>query len=200
MANIIGLTGGIASGKSTVSQMLKEKGFAIVDADVAARAVVEPGQQALTQIIETFGKAILQEDGSLDRLKLGERIFNNEVERKKLNSIVHPAVRQFMLAEKEAAIEAGKKTIIMDIPLLFESQLTWMVEKVIVVYVNEDTQLHRLMARNDFDEATAKSRIASQLSLSDKAAQADVVINNNGTMEETKEQLEQILIDWHLQP
>lgn len=200
MANIIGLTGGIASGKSTVSQMLKEKGFAIVDADVAARAVVEPGQQALTQIIETFGKAILQEDGSLDRLKLGARIFNNEAERKKLNSIVHPAVRQFMLAKKEAAIEAGKQTIIMDIPLLFESQLTWMVEKVIVVYVNEDTQLHRLMARNDFDEATAKSRIASQLSLSDKAAQADVVINNNGTMEETKEQLEHILLDWHLQP
>ncbi|PAQ16621.1 dephospho-CoA kinase [Bacillaceae bacterium SAOS 7] len=200
MANIIGLTGGIASGKSTVSQMLKEKGFTIVDADVAARAVVELGQPALTQIIETFGEGILQEDGSLDRLKLGKRIFNNEVERKKLNSIVHPAVRQFMLAEKEAAIEAGKKTIIMDIPLLFESQLTWMVEKVIVVYVNEDTQLHRLMARNDFDEATAKSRITSQLNLGDKATQADAVINNNGTLEETKEQLEQILIDWHLQP
>ncbi|OZI12836.1 dephospho-CoA kinase [Bacillaceae bacterium SAS-127] len=200
MANIIGLTGGIASGKSTVSRMLKEKGFTIVDADVAARAVVEPGQPALTQIIETFGEGILQENGSLDRLKLGARIFNNEAERKKLNSIVHPAVRQFMLAEKEAAIEAGKKTIIMDIPLLFESQLTWMVEKVIVVYVNEDTQLHRLMARNDFDEATAKSRITSQLSLGDKAAQADAVINNNGTLEETKEQLEQILIDWHLQP
>ncbi|WP_100402133.1 dephospho-CoA kinase [Bacillus sp. FJAT-42315] len=200
MVNIIGLTGGIASGKSTVSQILEGKGFTIVDADVAARAVVEPGQPALTQIIETFGEGILQEDGSLDRLKLGKRIFNNEAERKKLNGIVHPAVRQFMLAEKEAAIEAGKKTIIMDIPLLFESQLTWMVEKVIVVYVNEDTQLHRLMARNDFDEATAKSRISSQLSLDDKAAQADVVINNNGTLEETKEQLEQILIDWHLQP
>ncbi|WP_338750600.1 dephospho-CoA kinase [Bacillus sp. FJAT-52991] len=200
MANVIGLTGGIASGKSTVSQMLKEKDFAVVDADIAARAVVEPGQQALTQIVETFGEGVLQADGSLDRLKLGERIFNNEDERKKLNGIVHPAVRQFMLAEKEAAIQAGKKTIIMDIPLLFESQLTWMVEKVIVVYVNEETQLHRLMARNGFDEVAAKSRIASQLSLADKAAQADAVINNNGTIIETKEQLEQILMDWHLEP
>ncbi|WP_203361511.1 dephospho-CoA kinase [Bacillus sp. REN10] len=200
MATIIGLTGGIASGKSTVSQMLKEKGFAIVDADVAARAVVEPGQPALQQIVETFGEEILQTDGTLDRLKLGQRIFNHEEERKKLNDIIHPAVRQFMLAEKEEAIQAGSKTIIMDIPLLFESQLTWMVEKVIVVYVNEETQLHRLMARNGFDEVTAKSRIASQLSLRDKATQADAVINNNGTMEETKKQLEQILIDWQLEP
>ncbi|KKB43317.1 dephospho-CoA kinase [Bacillus thermotolerans] len=200
MAVIIGLTGSIASGKSTVSRLLQELGYTIVDADVAARKVVEPGQPALQQIAEAFGEGILLPDGSLDRAKLGERIFNNEEERKKLNSIIHPAVRQFMKDEKEAAIEAGKQTIIMDIPLLYESKLTWMVGKVIVVYVDKDTQLQRLMARNQLDEDAAKARIASQLPLAEKAAQADAVIDNNGTIEETKEQLLRILRDWQLTP
>ncbi|KKB37618.1 dephospho-CoA kinase [Bacillus thermotolerans] len=200
MAVIIGLTGSIASGKSTVSRLLQELGYTIVDADVAARKVVEPGQPALQQIAEAFGEGILLPDGSLDRAKLGERIFNNEEERKKLNNIIHPAVRQFMKDEKEAAIEAGKQTIIMDIPLLYESKLTWMVGKVIVVYVDKDTQLQRLMARNQLDEDAAKARIASQLPLAEKAAQADAVIDNNGTIEETKEQLLRILRDWQLTP
>lgn len=200
MAVIIGLTGSIASGKSTVSRLLQELGYTIVDADVAARKVVEPGQPALQQIAEAFGEGILLPDGSLDRAKLGERIFNNEEERKKLNSIIHPAVRQFMKDEKEAAIEAGKQTIIMDIPLLYESKLTWMVGKVIVVYVDKDTQLQRLMARNQLDEDAAKARIASQLPLAEKAAQADAVIDNNGTIEETKEQLLRIIRDWQLTP
>ncbi|KKB38195.1 dephospho-CoA kinase [Bacillus thermotolerans] len=200
MAVIIGLTGSIASGKSTVSRLLQELGYTIVDADVAARKVVEPGQPALQQIAEAFGEGILLPDGSLDRAKLGERIFNNEEERNKLNSIIHPAVRQFMKDEKEAAIEAGKQTIIMDIPLLYESKLTWMVEKVIVVYVDKDTQLQRLMARNQLDEDAAKARIASQLPLAEKAAQADAVIDNNGTIEETKEQLLRIIRDWQLTP
>ncbi|KAB7705931.1 dephospho-CoA kinase [Bacillus aerolatus] len=200
MAVIIGLTGGIASGKSTVSRLLNELEYTIVDADVAARAVVEPGRPALSQIVEVFGSGMLQSDGSLDRVKLGERIFNDAEQRKKLNSIVHPAVRQFMLAEKEAAIHAGKQTIVMDIPLLYESELTWMVEKVIVVYTDEATQLERLMTRNGLDEAAARSRIASQQPLAEKAERADAVINNNGTIEQTKEQLLKIIQDWQLIP
>ena len=200
MAAIIGLTGGIASGKSTVSRLLKELGYVIVDADVAARAVVEPGRPALSQIVEAFGESVLLPDGSLDRRHLGDLIFNNEDKRKKLNSIVHPAVRQFMMAERDAAIEAGKQTIIMDIPLLYESGLTWMADKVIVVYTDETTQLDRLMARNNLSEPAAKARIASQLPLAEKAEKADAVINNNGTIEQTEEQLLRIIREWQLTP
>ena len=200
MAVIIGLTGGIASGKSTVSRLLKELGYVIVDADMAARTVVEPGSPALSQIVEAFGESVLLPDGSLDRSQLGDLIFNNEDQRKKLNSIVHPAVRQFMMAEKDAAIEAGKQTVIMDIPLLYESDLTWMVDKVIVVYTDETTQLDRLMARNNLSEPAAKARIASQIPLAAKAEKADAVINNNGTIEQTKEQLLRIIEEWQLIP
>ncbi|MFK2824631.1 dephospho-CoA kinase [Bacillus sp. B190/17] len=200
MAVMIGLTGGIASGKSTVSRLLQELGYTIVDADVAARTVVEPGSPALSQIAGAFGDEVLLPDGSLDRRKLGDLIFNDEKQREKLNAIVHPAVRQFMMAEKEAAIEEGKQTIIMDIPLLYESKLTWMVDKVLVVYTDEATQLHRLMVRNDLDEAAAQARIASQLPLREKAKKADAVINNNGTIEQTKQQLLHIIKDWKLIP
>ncbi|UAT29816.1 dephospho-CoA kinase [Bacillus badius] len=200
MAVIIGLTGGIASGKSTVSRLLQEMGYTIVDADVAARAVVEPGCPALAQIAEAFGQEMLLPDGSLDRGRLGDLIFHNEEHRKKLNSIVHPAVRQFMLAEKDAATAAGKQTVIMDIPLLYESELTWMVEKVIVVYTDETTQLDRLIARNSLSAEAAKARIASQLPLAEKAKRADAVINNNGTIEQTKEQLLRVIEEWQLTP
>ncbi len=140
MAKIIGLTGGIASGKSTVSTMLLQKGFKVIDADIAARKVVEPGEEAYLQIIEEFGQQIVWPSGELNRERLGEVIFNNEEKRLMLNSIVHPAVRKEMIKEKEEALEIGRKTIFMDIPLLFESKLTWMVDKVILVYVERDEQ------------------------------------------------------------
>lgn len=200
MTVIIGLTGGIASGKSTVSLMLKQHGFAIVDADTAARVVVEPGQEALLQIAECFGAEILNGDGTLNRASLGDIIFHDEEQRRKLNNIVHPAVRRYMRNEQEKAMEAGKKTIFLDIPLLFESNLTGMVEKTIVVYTTQETQLKRLMARNDFDEAGAKARIASQIDLDEKAARADAVIDNNGTLKDTEKQLEQLIADWNLVP
>ncbi|WP_100331815.1 dephospho-CoA kinase [Bacillus xiapuensis] len=200
MVKVIGLTGGIASGKSTVSRMLKKMDYAVIDADIAARAAVEPGEPAHSQIVEAFGEDILQPDGTLNRAKLGERVFNDEAERKKLNEIVHPAVRRKMLEEKAAAVQSGKQTIFMDIPLLFESRLTWMVDKVIVVFADKEVQLRRLMARNGLDEQAAKARIASQLPLSDKVRQADAVIDNNGTIEETRKQLLQCLDGWQLQP
>jgi len=119
MAKIIGLTGGIASGKSTVSNMLKTKGFTIVDADIAARKVVEPGELAYEQIIEAFGEGILQQDLTLDRKKLGALIFADEALRMKLNSIVHPAVRAWMTREKDRAIENGKKNCLSGYPASF---------------------------------------------------------------------------------
>ncbi|MBM7584917.1 dephospho-CoA kinase [Bacillus pakistanensis] len=200
MVKVIGLTGGIASGKSTVTNMLQEKGFTVIDADVAARKVVEVGEQAYHQIINEFGEQILQSDLSIDRAKLGAVIFHDESKRKQLNTIVHPAVRREMLLQKENAEQAGKNTVFMDIPLLYESKLTWMVEKVMVVYVDQDTQLKRLMERNDLSEEEAQARIRSQLPLSVKAERADIVIDNNETIEKTKDQVEEILMKWGLDP
>ena len=195
---IIGLTGSIASGKSTVANMLKEYGLPIVDADVVARLVVEPGTQTLQKIVEAFGEEALTEDGAMNRQVIGAIIFNNEEKRKELNSIIHPAIRQEMLRQRDEHVENGAKTVIMDIPLLFESKLQHFVEKILVVSVTEETQLERLMKRNQFSEEDAKARISSQLPLSVKEKGADGVINNNGTIEETAQQLETILQKWNV--
>jgi dephospho-CoA kinase len=200
MVKVIGLTGGIASGKSTVTNMLQEKGFTVIDADVAARQVVKVGEPAYHQIIKEFGEQIMQSDLTIDRAKLGAIIFHDESKRKQLNAIVHPAVRREMLLQKEKAEQDGKNTVFMDIPLLYESELTWMVEKVMVVFVDQDTQLRRLMKRNDLTEEEAHARIHSQLPLSVKAERADIVIDNNETIEKTKDQVEEILMKWGLDP
>ena len=195
---IIGLTGSIASGKSTVSEILQEKGFPIVDADKIARQVVEPGTSVIKEIGEHFGDEVLNEDGSLNREKLGERIFKNEAERNKLNSIIHPAIRNEMIRQKEQWISRGADTVIMDIPLLFESKLQSFVEKIIVVSVTPEIQKQRLIARNKLNELEAADRINSQLPMVEKEAGADAVIDNNGTIEETKMQVESILDKWGL--
>jgi dephospho-CoA kinase len=195
---IIGLTGSIASGKSTVSEMLQEKGFPIVDADKIARQVVEPGTSVIKEIGEHFGDEVLNEDGSLNREILGERIFRNEAERNKLNSIIHPAIRNEMIRQKEQWISRGADTVIMDIPLLFESKLQSFVEKIIVVSVTPEIQKQRLIARNKLNEQEAAERINSQLPMVEKEAGADAVIDNNGTIEETKMQIESILDKWGL--
>lgn len=197
---IIGLTGSIASGKSTVSAMLKKLGYAIVDADEIARLVVEPGTSVMKNIGETFGEEVLNEDGSLNRETLGERIFGNVEEREKLNSIIHPAIREEMIKQKEEHLAAGANTIIMDIPLLFESKLQSFVEKIIVVSVTPDVQAQRLIARNQLTEMDASKRISSQLPMEIKEAGADGVINNNGTVEETEKQLQMIIVKWALKP
>lgn len=195
---IIGLTGSIASGKSTVAKMLKEYGLPIVDADVVARLVVEPGTPTLQKIVEAFGEEALTDDGAMNRQQIGAIIFHDEEKRKLLNSIIHPAIRQEMLRQRDEHLENGAKTVIMDIPLLFESQLQHFVEKILVVSVSEVTQLNRLMERNQLTEEEASARIASQLPLSVKELGADAVINNNGTIEETAEQLEDILRNWNV--
>ncbi|MCI1590157.1 dephospho-CoA kinase [Heyndrickxia oleronia] len=200
MAKIIGLTGGIASGKSTVSNLLRRKGFAIVDADIAARKVVEIGKDAYKQIVEAFGPEILQQDQNLDRKKLGTIVFHDEEKRLMLNQIVHPAVREYMQKEKETALKQGKETVIMDIPLLFESNLGFMVDQTILVYVEQSIQLQRLMDRNQFTEAEAMARIQSQMPLEEKIEKSDAVINNNGTIDETEQQLNEIITKWFLKP
>lgn len=193
---IIGLTGSIASGKSTVSKMLEDMGFPIIDADRVARQVVEPGTETLKQIEELFGTEVILKDGTMDREKVGELIFSDPASRKKLNDVIHPAIRQEMLRQRSAFIEQGHEVIIMDIPLLFESKLQHFVDKILVVSVTEENQFKRLINRNALTEKEARARISSQLPLSVKEEGADAVIYNNGTIEETRHQLNQILSEW----
>ncbi|MFF2285964.1 dephospho-CoA kinase [Peribacillus butanolivorans] len=196
MGQIIGITGGIASGKSSVSLYIQELGFTIVDADLASRAVVEPGEEAYHQVVKAFGEDILLMDGNIDRVKLGSIIFHDQEKRLLLNSIVHPAVRNWMRLKTEKALAAGEETVFMDIPLLFESKLTFMVEKTLLVYVDERVQLERLMNRNGLSETDALARIHSQMPLADKKVLADAVIDNNGNLEETKKQVKTVLGNW----
>ncbi|MCP1145543.1 dephospho-CoA kinase [Lysinibacillus endophyticus] len=198
MGMIIGLTGSIASGKSTVANMLKEYGFPIVDADLVARQVVERGSETLQKIADVFGPEVITPEGAMDRAKVGSIIFHDESKRKVLNDIIHPAIRAEMLRQRDEHVANGAKTVIMDIPLLFESKLQHYVEKILVVSVNEETQLKRLIERNRLNEEDAKARISSQLPLSIKEQGADAVINNNGSIEETRQQLEDILNKWNV--
>jgi len=193
---IIGLTGSIASGKSTVSKMLAELGYPIVDADLVARVVVEPGTETLKEIRAVFGESVILPDGTLNRAKLGEVIFNDPASRQKLNNIIHPAIRKEMLRQRDAFLAQGYETVILDIPLLFESKLLNFADKILVVSVSEENQLKRLMERNKLTEQEALARIGSQLPMAVKEAGADAVIYNNGTIEQTKQQLMLILNEW----
>lgn len=196
MAFIIGLTGGIASGKSTVSKMFQKRGIPVVDADQIAREVVETGKEPYEKIVEAFGRKILNEDGSINREKLGSIVFQQKSKRELLNSIVHPAVRKEMKKKQEQFVMQGAKAVVLDIPLLFESDLTHLVDKIIVVYVNENTQLQRLMKRNHLSKEEALARINAQMPLKEKIKMADEVIDNEGDFNDTERQLEKILQKW----
>ncbi|HLR08377.1 MAG TPA: dephospho-CoA kinase [Bacillota bacterium] len=200
MTLVIGLTGGIASGKSTVSHMLKEYGIPVIDADQIARDVVEPGEKAYGAIVETFGHNVLNDDQTIDRKKLGAIVFANDNKRKQLNAIVHPAVREKMIRKRDALKETDVPCVVLDIPLLYESDLTHFVDKTIVVAVHEDVQLDRLMKRDHYDKTEAKQRIAAQMPIKEKAALADAVLDNNGTRAATREQLKDVLKKWGVFP
>ncbi|TXC90180.1 dephospho-CoA kinase [Metabacillus litoralis] len=193
MTIVIGLTGGIASGKSTISSMLQEKGIRVVDADHIARVVVEVGEPAYNQIVEEFGIEILKEDKTINREKLGTIIFSDENKRQTLNSIVHPAVRKEMLKQVEEEKNKQSNAVVLDIPLLFESKLTHIVDKTLLVYVDQETQMKRLMKRNGYNEEEAKMRMDSQLPLYEKRELSDYIIDNNGSIESTKKQLNDLL-------
>jgi dephospho-CoA kinase len=195
---IIGLTGGIASGKSTVSKIIMELGLPVVDADLIAREVVGNGQPAYHKIVDAFGEKVIDHEGNLNRELLGSIVFNDEQKRQQLNGIVHPEVRKMMLQKAEHYIESGAEHVVLDIPLLFESKLTHMVEKVLLVYVDFEIQLARLITRNSLSKDEALVRIKSQMPLKEKISLADEVINNNGSLSETKEQLITVLNRWNV--
>jgi dephospho-CoA kinase len=190
---IIGLTGGIATGKTTVSMILSEQGIPVIDADVIAREVVLPGKDAYEKIVAYFGSEVLHADQTINRAELGEIIFNDDEKRLKLNEIVHPAVRLEMKKQAAAYISTGHNLVVMDIPLLFESKLTHMVEETWLVYTTPTIQLQRLMMRDDYTEKQALSRIQSQMPIDEKKLLADVVINNNGTKAELEGKIKSLL-------
>jgi len=187
----IGLTGGIACGKSTVADSLVRRGALLIDADRIAREVVVPGSPALALVARRFGQAVIAEDGTLARKKLGDIIFADAAARKDLEAILHPAIRREMIARMEQAErERPERLVVVDVPLLYESGLTAMFDEVMVVYVPEQMQLQRLMARDGTSEETARLRIAAQLPIERKKEQADIVIDNSGTLAETELQLD----------
>ncbi|MBY7143839.1 dephospho-CoA kinase [Virgibacillus sp. NKC19-3] len=196
MTLIIGLTGSIASGKSTVSLMFDDLNIPVIDADKISREVVKPGEKAYDNIIHAFGEDILREDNTLDREKLGSIVFADEERRKTLNRIVHPAVREKMLEQRDAYVQAEEPLVVLDIPLLFESKLTHFVDKVVVVYVEEKVQLQRLINRDGYTEEEAYQRIRAQIPIKEKAEKADAIINNNGDKYESYQQLEQLVKEW----
>lgn len=196
MTLIIGLTGSIATGKSTVSSMFDDFNIPVVDADKISRHVVRPGEKAYDKIVEAFGHEVLKGDKTLDREKLGSIIFADEIKRKQLNRIVHPAVREEMLEQRDAYVKSGVACVVLDIPLLFESKLPHFVDKTLVVYVDEKVQLNRLKERDGYTEEEANQRIQSQIPIKEKAKKANAFIDNNGTKQESYKQLEELLKKW----
>ncbi|WP_424320546.1 dephospho-CoA kinase [Lacticaseibacillus chiayiensis] len=185
MTYLLGLTGGIASGKSTVSRVFKAAGYPVVDADVIARRIVEPGRPALARIVQAFGPQVLREDGRLNRAKLGEIVFSQPRRLEALNQINRPYLRAAINQALAQAKAGGAAIVVGDIPLLYEADYADAFDGVAVVTVNPDVQLARLMIRDGLTEAEAKERIASQIPLAKKAAMADFVIDNNGQAEAT---------------
>ena len=187
---LVGLTGSIATGKSTVSRMFAHLGARVIDADLLAREVVMPGQPAYARIVKEFGPQVVQEDGSLDRKALGAVVFADAASLKRLEDITHPAIglrQQRMLSVLDE--EAFEGVVIWDAALLFEGGGAARMDRVVVVYVDPETERRRLMERDGLSDADARARIASQMPIAEKAKLAHHVIDNSGTREETERQV-----------
>lgn len=192
---IVGLTGGISSGKSTVSSYLKQLKIPVIDADEVARKVVEPNSQGAIEIRKAFGSDVFEEDGSLNRQKLGELVFSKVENRQKLDELLQPLIKIMILEEIEEYRQKGEKMIVLDLPLLFEKQYEELCEEIIVVYVPRELQLERLMKRNQYTKQEALSRIDSQLSIEEKRKRATVLFDNQGTIQQLYHQVEQWLVE-----
>jgi dephospho-CoA kinase len=193
----LGLTGGIACGKSTVSAMLAERGAKIVDADQTAREVVLPGEAALEAIVAVFGQAVLNEDGTMNRSALGSIVFSDPQRLTQLEAILHPAIRTRMWGRINAyEQEDPNQLIVADIPLLYETGQASLYDEIMVVYVPREIQIERLMSRNSITAEQAEQRIALQMDIEEKRKLANHVIDNSGTLEQTVLQVERF---WHEQ-
>lgn len=192
MTDIIGLTGGIASGKSTVANLLREKGVVVVDADVLARDAVAKGSDGLAQIAVAFGDAVLTESGELDRAKMGEIVFGDEEKRKMLNAIVHPEVARLFGEHLMALAEKGVKRMVYEVPLLFENNLDAMMTATLLVATDEERQIKRMKERDGLDESAARARINAQMPLAEKRKRATFVIDNTASLDALSAQVDAV--------
>ena len=192
MVRIIGITGGIASGKSTVTEFLRQQGYKVIDADQVVHELQEPGERLYQALLSAFGPAILQEDGRLDRPKLGAMIFGNPELLAQSSQIQNQIIHE-ELAGRRDLLEEMEDIFFMDLPLLFELQYEDWFDQIWLVDVTEETQLSRLMTRNGLSQEEAEKRIAAQLSLREKRKRADVLIDNNGPREATRQQIRDAL-------
>jgi dephospho-CoA kinase len=189
MTLIVGVTGGIGSGKSAVTRRLEERGITVVDADLASRIIVEPGRPALAAIAEHFGADILLADGSLDRAALRKEVFADETQRRWLEALTHPLIAQEILDQLQASTSVYT---VLSSPLLLETTQKTLVDTVVVVDVPEAVQVERTMARDDNDEAQVRRIIAAQIAREDRLALADIVIDNSGTLESLDEKVDEL--------
>jgi dephospho-CoA kinase len=186
---VLGLTGGIGSGKSTVSALLEAKGAVVIDADRIVRELQEPGEPVFEAMVEAFGEGIVAADGTLDRQAVADLVFGDDEKLKALNGIVHPAVGVRM-AEQLAALADTDRVVILDVPLLVEGKGRYDTAGTIVVDVDPDLAVQRLVAHRGFSEADARARMARQSSREDRLAKADVVIDNSGTVADLEPQVD----------
>lgn len=189
---IIGLTGGIGTGKSTVADILRELGATVIDADEATRAVQEPGSEGLQRLVEEFGPDILTPEGALDRPRLAAIVFRDQKARERLNAIVHPRVRQWMAERLRDAEERGEKVAVLDIPLLYESRGVAGLDDVVLVYAPEELQVRRLVELRRMDEQSARERIAAQMPIEEKRKLARHVVVNTRNLEDLRTQVEKV--------
>jgi len=190
---VVGLTGGIASGKSVVSKILGDLGALVIDADGVSREIMVPHTECWEQVVSSFGKEILREDLTIDREKLADLVFKNPKQRAKLNSVVHPAIMKRIEERLDTIKEKDPETIVViDAALLIETGMYKRYDKLVVVYAGKEMQLKRLMARDGMSRDEAQRRIDSQLPLREKIKLADFVIRNEGSLKKTKEEVEKV--------
>lgn len=185
----MGLTGGVASGKTTVANMLRELGAKIVDADELARRAVARGTLTFQKIVEEFGNDFLDKNGELDRKKLGRYVFNDATRKEKLEKIIHPVIGKMLIDSIESEREKKTEILILDIPLLFENNMQMWIRPVILVYTNPEKQIERLMKRENLSESEALNIIKSQMPIEEKKKLADFIIDNNDDLIKTESQV-----------
>lgn len=193
MTRIIGLTGGIATGKSTVSNILRENGIPIIDADQLTRRLQQPGSVGLKRLAAEFGQQVVQPDGQLDRQRLGQRVFSDPSSRRKLDQVMQPLIREAVADQLAIFKRQQVPAVVLDFPLLFEAHYDQDCDYIIVVAVNRQTQLQRLMARNGYSKQEAEERITAQMPLERKIQRADRVIDNSGSLDSTRKQVAQFI-------
>jgi dephospho-CoA kinase len=188
---LIGLTGGVGSGKSTVARMLAGLGATVVDADEATHAVYAPGTDGFDAIVEAFGQQYVR-DGQIDRKRLGDLVFKDDAARLRLNEIVHPRVREWMAARTAEAVERGADVVVQDVALLFENGLQDLFSSTVLVYARPQTQIERLVDERGVSPDRARSMLAAQMPIDEKRPLATFVIDNDGSLEATRRQVEEV--------